>query len=147
VYSTSGWYSLRRILCCCCCHLLPPPLPNKILALIIQSCNDQHQSVCTGTEAGATHDLAPAPMAQDMTIMFMFLYGQYFKKLYCMRWAKHVWFCYAIFNSHMFNAPRLNSEKHVSLNFFYFKWGHYMCGAPERLTAFGARTFLVLSQQ
>jgi hypothetical protein len=31
--------------------------------------------------------------------------------------------------------------------FFYFKWGHYMCGASERLTAFGARTFLVLSQQ
>jgi hypothetical protein len=31
--------------------------------------------------------------------------------------------------------------------FFYFKWGQYTCGAPERLTAFGARTFLVLSQQ
>jgi hypothetical protein len=30
---------------------------------------------------------------------------------------------------------------------FYFKWGQYTCGAPERLTAFGARTFLVLSQQ
>jgi hypothetical protein len=53
-------------------------------------------------------------------------------------------FCYMIFNSHMFNAPRFNSEKDVSLPFFfYFKWGQYMCGAPERLTAFGARTFLV----
>jgi hypothetical protein len=31
--------------------------------------------------------------------------------------------------------------------FFYFKWGQYMCGAPERLAAFDARTFLVLSQQ
>jgi hypothetical protein len=30
---------------------------------------------------------------------------------------------------------------------FYFKWGQFTCGAPERLTAFGARTFLVLSQQ
>jgi hypothetical protein len=27
---------------------------------------------------------------------------------------------------------------------FYFSWGQYICGAPERLTAFGARTFLVL---
>jgi hypothetical protein len=32
-------------------------------------------------------------------------------------------------------------------NVVYFKWGQYMRGAPERLTAFGARTFSVLSQQ
>jgi hypothetical protein len=30
---------------------------------------------------------------------------------------------------------------------FYFSWGQYICGAPERLTEFGASTFLVLSQQ
>jgi hypothetical protein len=24
---------------------------------------------------------------------------------------------------------------------FYFKWGQYTCGAPERLTEFGARTY------
>jgi hypothetical protein len=28
-------------------------------------------------------------------------------------------FCYVIFNSHMFNAPRFNSEKDVSLQFFF----------------------------
>jgi hypothetical protein len=28
-------------------------------------------------------------------------------------------FCYVIFNSHMFNAPRFNSEKDVSLKFFF----------------------------
>jgi hypothetical protein len=33
----------------------------------------------------------------------------------------------------------------VSIQNFYFL--SYMCGAPERLAAFGARTFLVLSQQ
>jgi hypothetical protein len=55
--------------------------------------------------------------------------------------------CYVIFNLQMFNAPRFNSEKDVSFKFFYFKWGQYMCGAPERLTAFGPRTFLVLPQQ
>jgi hypothetical protein len=47
----------------------------------------------------------------------------------------------------MFNAPRFNYEKDVSLQNFYFKWGQYMCGAPERQTVFGTRTFLVLSQQ
>jgi hypothetical protein len=52
-----------------------------------------------------------------------------------------------VFNSHMFNAPRFNSEKDVSLHFVYFKWGQYTCSAPERLTAFCAHTFLVLSQQ
>jgi hypothetical protein len=30
---------------------------------------------------------------------------------------------------------------------FYFKWGQYTCGAPERLTAFGARTFLVVDHK
>jgi hypothetical protein len=34
-------------------------------------------------------------------------------------------FCYVIFNSHMFNAPRFNSEKDVSFNFFFtFKCYH-----------------------
>jgi hypothetical protein len=48
----------------------------------------------------------------------------------------------------MFNAPRFNSEKDVSLKFFFtLNEANTLCGAPERLTAFGARTFLVLSQQ
>jgi hypothetical protein len=34
-----------------------------------------------------------------------------------------------------------------SYNIFYLLWGQYMWGAPERLPAFGARTFLVISQQ
>jgi hypothetical protein len=29
-------------------------------------------------------------------------------------------FCYVIFNSHMFNAPRFNSEKDVSLKLLFF---------------------------
>jgi hypothetical protein len=42
---------------------------------------------------------------------------------------------------------RYNSENGVFIIFFYFSLGQYMCGAPESLTAFGARTFLVLSIQ
>jgi hypothetical protein len=42
---------------------------------------------------------------------------------------------------------RFNCENGVFIYNFYFLWGQCMCGAPERLTAFGACTFLVLSQQ
>jgi hypothetical protein len=34
------------------------------------------------------------------------------------KYSCHLRFCYVIFNSHMFNAPRFNSEKDVSLTFF-----------------------------
>jgi hypothetical protein len=40
-----------------------------------------------------------------------------------------------------------STVKMVFISNFDFKWGQYMCGAPERLPAFGARTFLLFSQQ
>jgi hypothetical protein len=42
-------------------------------------------------------------------------------------------FCYVVFNSHMFNATKFHLCKwgfHIK---FYFSWGQYRCGAPERL--------------
>jgi hypothetical protein len=56
---------------------------------------------------------------------------------------------YVVFNSRMFNgnATEFWLWKWCFIKIFYFSWGQYMCGAPERLTAFGARTFQVLSQQ
>jgi hypothetical protein len=40
-----------------------------------------------------------------------------------------------------------NCENGVFIRILYFLWGQYMEGASERLMAFGARTFIVLSQQ
>jgi hypothetical protein len=54
---------------------------------------------------------------------------------------------YSIHTCSMLRGSTLKKKKMFPYYFFYFKGGQYMCGAPERLTAFGARTFLVLSQQ
>jgi hypothetical protein len=48
---------------------------------------------------------------------------------------------YVIFNSHMLTLRGSTLKKMLPYKNFYFKWGQYTCGAPQRLTAFGARTF------
>jgi hypothetical protein len=50
-------------------------------------------------------------------------------------------FCY-VFNSHMFNAPRFNSEKDVSIILFTLNEANTCVALPNAV-----RTFLVLSQQ
>jgi hypothetical protein len=54
-------------------------------------------------------------------------------------------FCYVVFNSHMFNATEVQLCKWCFQQKFTFHEAN--SDAPERLSAFGARTFLVLSKQ
>jgi hypothetical protein len=60
-------------------------------------------------------------------------------------------FCYVVFNSHIFNATEVQLSKwcfHLKFVLFMRPIMYtYMCGAPKRLSAFGACTFLVLAQQ
>jgi hypothetical protein len=54
--------------------------------------------------------------------------------------SKFLGFCYATINA-MDNQRSLQSTPLVTAWFNHQIWGKYMCGAPERLPAFGASTF------
>jgi hypothetical protein len=73
--------------------------------------------------------------------MTLRLFSVKFKKIVSRKFDSATWY-----STHTCSTLRGSTlKKMFPYKNFYFKWGQYTCGASERLTAFGARTFLVLS--